>query len=111
MAKPLNFNTVKKQYWNVTLKDGSVLLIGTPTKALMDDLSLLQDSIDTNGDEKNNIEATADLYNACARVMSRNKAGKKITKEYLAEIFDFEDITIFFEGYMAFMDEVTGSKN
>lgn len=111
MAKPLNFNTVKKQYWNVTLKDGTVLLIGTPTKALMDDLSLLQDSIDTTGEEKNNIEATDDLYNACARVMSRNKAGKKITKEYLAEIFDFEDITIFFEGYMAFMDEVTGSKN
>ena len=111
MAKPLNFNTVKKQYWNVTLKDGTVLLIGTPTKALMDDLSLLQDSIDTTGDEKSNIEATDDLYNACARVMSRNKAGKKITKEYLAELFDFEDITIFFEGYMAFMDEVTGSKN
>lgn len=111
MAKPLNFNTVKKQYWNVTLKDGTVLLIGTPTKALMDDLSLLQNSIDTTGDEKNNIEATDDLYNACARVMSRNKAGKKITKEYLAELFDFEDITIFFEGYMAFMDEVTGSKN
>jgi hypothetical protein len=75
----------------------------------MDDLTLLQESMDSESDTNN--EVTDDLYNACARVMSRNKAGIKITKDFLAEIFDFEDITIFFNAYMEFIDEVIGSKN
>lgn len=108
MAKSLNFNNVKKQFLTITLADekNTTLMIGTPTKAIMDDLTLLQNSMSDANDE-----ATDDLYNACARVMSRNKAGVKITKEFLAEIFDFEDIMIFFNAYMEFIDEVIASKN
>ena len=110
MAKTLNFNNVKKQFLTLTLADekNTTILIGTPTKAIMDDLTVLQNSINDNTADA---EATDDLYNACARVMSRNKAGIKITKEFLAEIFDFEDITIFFKAYMDFIDEVINSKN
>ena len=113
MAKPLNFNNVKKQFLTITLADEkqTTLMIGTPTKAIMDDLTLLQNSMNSANDTDSNKEATDDLYNACARVMSRNKAGVKITKEFLAEIFDFEDITIFFSAYMEFIDEVIASKN
>lgn len=113
MSKTLNFNNVKKHFFTVTLADekNTVLMIGTPTKAIMDDLTLLQKSMTTVSDSESNAEATDDLYNACARVMSRNKAGVKITKEFLAEIFDFEDITIFFNAYMDFIDEVIASKN
>lgn len=113
MSKSLNFNNVKKQFLTVTLADekNTTLMIGTPTKAIMDDLTLLQKSMNSINDDESNAEATDDLYNACARVMSRNKAGVKITKEFLAEIFDFEDITIFFNAYMDFIDEVIGSKN
>jgi hypothetical protein len=111
MAKPLNFNNVKKQFLTVTLADekGTTLLIGTPTKAIMDDLMILQDSM--SADNETNSEAIDDLYAACARVMSRNKAGVKITPELLTEIFDFEDIILFFNAYMAFIDEVIASKN
>lgn len=113
MAKPLNFNNVKKQYLTVTLADeaNTTLMIGTPTKAVMDDLILLKSSLETIEEDETNAEATDDLYAACAKVMSRNKAGKKITKEYLEEIFDFEDIMIFFSAYMAFVSEVTSAKN
>ena len=113
MAKALNFNNVKKQFLTVTLADenNTTLMIGTPTKAIMDDLTLLQKSMESVSDNDSNVEATDDLYSACARVMSRNKAGVKITKDFLAEIFDFEDITIFFNAYMDFIDEVIGSKN
>ena len=52
-----------------------------------------------------------DLYFTCARLMSRNKGGVKITKEFLEDIFDFEDILIFFNAYMDFIHGVTGSKN
>ena len=113
MAKALNFNNVKKQFLTVTLADenNTTLLIGTPTKAIMDDLTYLQNNMSAVNDTESNAEATDDLYNACARVMSRNKAGIKITKEFLSEIFDFEDVTIFFKAYMAFIDEVIGLKN
>ena len=113
MVKSLNFNNVKKQFFAVTLADekNTVLMIGTPTKAIMDDLTVLQNSMNSVSDNENNNKATDDLYSACARVMSRNKAGVKVTKEFLAEIFDFEDITIFFNAYMKFIDEVISSKN
>ena len=113
MSKSLNFNNVKKQFLTVTLADenNTTLMIGTPTKAIMDDLTLLQQSMNSVSDTESNTEATDDLYSACARVMSRNKAGVKVTKEFLAEIFDFEDITIFFNAYMDFIDEVIASKN
>ena len=113
MAKPLNFNTVTKHYWNVTLSDEkkTTLLISMPTKGIVDDLSALQDSIDEYDSDKSNMEANDNMYMACARMMSRNKAGIVITKDYLAEIFDYEDIILFTKGYTAFVDEVVNSKN
>ena len=113
MAKALNFNNVKKHYWSITLADekNTTLLIGMPTKAIVDDLSELQNLIDEYDNDKSNPEANDNMYFACARMMSRNKAGIEITKEYLAEIFDYEDIIIFTNGYMDFVNEVVNSKN
>ena len=112
MAKTLNFNNVRKQYLNVTLADenNTVLMIGTPTKAVMNDIVLLRSGLENLGEDAND-EALDDLYAVCARIMSRNKAGKKITKEYLEEIFDFEDIIIFFHAYVEFVSELSNSKN
>ena len=89
----------------------TTLMIGTPTKAIMDDLLLLQSSLETINEDETNAEATDDLYLACAKVMSRNKGGIKVTKEFLENLFDFEDIMIFFEAYMDFIGEVTDVKN
>ena len=113
MAKALNFNNVKKQYLTITLADEkkTILFIGMPTKAIMDSLVLLQESFDALTDDETNVEATNDLYEACATVMSRNKAGIKITTEYLSELFDFEDIMLFFNAYMDFVSEISASKN
>lgn len=113
MSKAINFNTVKKRYLTVTLTDEkkTTLMIGTPTKAIMDELILLQSSFDVLSEDEANAEATDDLYNACAKIMSRNKGGIKITKDELAEIFDFEDIMIFFNAYMDFIGEITDLKN
>ena len=113
MAKPLNFNTVKKHFWNITLADekNTTLLIGMPTKAIVDELSALQDLIDEYNEDKTNTQANDDMYTACARMMSRNKAGIVITKEHLAEFFDYEDIILFTDGYMNFVNEVVNSKN
>ena len=111
--KSLNFNNVKKTYLTVTLADenNTTIMIGTPTKAIMDDLVLLQSGLETISEDDANVDATDELYSACAKVMSRNKGGIKISKEFLEEIFDFEEIMIFFNAYMDFITEVTSGKN
>ena len=113
MSKPLNFNNLNKRYLTITLADenNTTLLVGTPTKAIMDDLVLLQSSFETLNEGDTNVEATEELYRACAKIMSRNKAGVQVSSEYLSEILDFEDIMIFFTAYMDFVTEVTNSKN
>lgn len=113
MSKALNFNTVKKRYFTVTLPDENktTLLVGMPTKKIMDELILLKSSVEALEDDETNTEATDDLYTACAKIMSRNKTGAKITPEFLGEIFDIEDVLIFFQNYMGFLGEVTSSKN
>ena len=113
MSKAINFNNVKKHYLTVTLADENktTLMIGTPTKAIMDELLLLQSSLERLNEEEGSADVTDDLYISCAKVMSRNKGGINISKEYLAEIFDFEDITLFFTAYMDFISEVTSVKN
>lgn len=111
MAKALNFNKVKKNYLPVTFADENetTIFVGTPTKAIMDDLTILQASIDEI--DEDGAAETGELYEACAKIMSRNKTGAKITREFLESVFDFEDIVIFFHAYMEFISEVINSKN
>ena len=113
MSKQLNFNNVKKQYLTITLadKDNTTIMIGTPTKALMDQLMLLQSGIEAIADGDADDEILDDLYFACAKIMSRNKGGVEISKELLEEIFDFEDIIIFFNAYINFVTEFSKAKN
>lgn len=107
MAKTLNFKTLKKSYLTVTLIDGTVLMIGTPTKKVYDDLRTMDDLINNSND----VEAMDELYKVTAAVMSRNKTGKEITNEYIAELMDFEDIIIFYNAYLEFVGELSNQKN
>ena len=112
MSKSLNFNNVKKTYLTVTLADENetTVMIGTPTKAMMDDLLALQERL-TDATEGTTPEVLGDMYELCAKLMSRNKAGVQITKEELEKIFDFEDLSIFFNAYMEFVTNVVSGKN
>lgn len=107
MAKPLNFKQIKKSYLTVTLIDDTVLMIGTPTKKVYDDLKSMDDLISNSDDT----EAMDELYRVTAAVMSRNKTGRNITSEELAELMDFEDIIIFYNAYLEFVGELSNQKN
>ena len=113
MAKTLNFNNVKKKYLTVTLNDekNTTIMIGTPTKAILSELISLKSSLEAIEDDSTDSDAIDELYTACAKVMSRNKGGVRISKEDLEEIFDLEDIMIFFNAYMEFIGEVSNQKN
>ena len=110
MSKALNFNNLKKRYLTVTLPDEkeTTLLVTTPTKAVLDQLIAMKDSL---GDDDMNEDALEDLYDICAKILSRNKAGHIIRKEELENMFDFEDIIILVREYTNFINEVTSSKN
>ena len=110
MAKSLDFNLLKKRYLTVKLADEeqTVLMIGTPTKSVLDSFIALRDTI---SDETVGDEAIEELYDICAKIMSRNKAGKVITREKLEDVFDFEDVIIFIRAYTDFINEVSNSKN
>ena len=114
MAKALNFKTITKRYLTVTLNDekGTTLMIGTPTKKVMDGLLVLQETFKgvEDGDEvaKSMMD---DLYQACADIMSNNKTRSRVSVDMLSDIFDFEDIFLFFNAYMEFVEETVASKN
>jgi hypothetical protein len=84
-------------------------MIGTPTKAILDEFISINDNISEDGGA--DAEAVNDLYNVCAKVMSFNKGGIKITAEYLADFFDLGDIMIFFNAYSDFLASITNAKN
>lgn len=104
----LNFNSIAKKHLTVTLNDekNTTLLVLSPTKKIMDILT----SIESNSVSSEK-EQTETLYTACAAIMSRNKGGIKVSKDLLEDIFDIEDIMIFFNAYMNFMNEQMSAKN
>lgn len=111
MSKVLDFTKQKKEYLTVKLNDGknTTLMIGTPTKAILNDFVSINDQISDEGEA--NAEAINDLYEVCAKVMSFNKGGIEITADYLSGFFDLEDISIFFRAYTDFMSSITNAKN
>lgn len=110
MAKALDFNKIKKRYFTVTLADdqNTKLMICTPTKEIMDEFISMNDSLraENMGDD-----AIDELYELCAKIMSRNKGGIKITKKELDSILDFEDVILFIQSYTEFINELVNSKN
>lgn len=114
MSNVLNFNNVKKSYLTVTFADEkeTTIMIGTPTKRVMDNLLILEETFKNVGESDDlNPSIMDELYNACAQIMSNNKTRKPITADMLADLFDFEDIFLFFNSYMDFVSQVTDSKN
>lgn len=109
MAHTLDFTKQKKEYLTVKLNDekGTVLMIGTPTKKILEEFVLINEQI---GDGMS-ADVVNDVYTVCAKIMSFNKGGIKITPDDLGEFFDIKDIMVFFEVYGEFMTTVTGAKN
>ena len=112
MAKTLDFNKLQKQYMTLILPDEqkTLLLIGTPTKNLMAELEIIQKSLEAV-DSENDSAVIDDLYLACSKLMSANKAGIKITKAKLEKTLDIEDIVVFFAEYMDFVTSIADQKN
>lgn len=112
MAKSsLNFKTRPKHFLTVTLYDDTVLFIGTPTKAVFKALTTIQNNLEELDFDSPDSDVLDEIYECCAIAMSRNKTGKEITREYVEKTFDLEDIIVFFNAYVDFVNEIGNSKN
>lgn len=110
MTQSLDFNKVKKNYFTIVLNDEKKtrLQVMTPTKGLLMELTTMLP--ETSGGMPSEEDLSA-LYDFAARLMSRNKTGKVVTGEQLAEILDFEDLILFFTAFTDFITELTNEKN
>lgn len=110
MAQTLDFNKIRKNYLTIVLPDEAKtrIQIFTPTKRLLTELT---DKIPEPSNGMPSEEDLAGLYDFCAQLMSRNKAGQVITGEQLVECLDFEDLITFFEVYTDFVTTFAKSKN
>lgn len=113
MAKPLNFNTVKKPFWTVTLADddNTVLMLKTPTKATWTKIVELHNTLKDASENIEDASIMDDMFSVCADILSNNKTGKVITVDDLDDCFDFADAMTLFNGYVNFVTEATSSKN
>lgn len=116
MAKTLDFTKTKKQYLTVKLNDdeNTVLAVNTPTKAIYEVLFECYGKLNEVENVKD-VETLTDvisaLYEACAMAISNNKNRKHFTASDLEDLFDFDDLVLFFTTYMDFVGEVANTKN
>ncbi|MDD2954453.1 MAG: hypothetical protein PHC95_15110 [Parabacteroides sp.] len=111
MAKTLDFTKAKKNFLTITFVDGEKILVRTPTKNIMDKLIELKSAFEGVEENENNTQALGEIYDITSMIMSNNIARKKIEVDYLSEVLDLEDLMIFFESYMEFVNEINEVKN
>lgn len=105
----LDFTKTAKRFLAVNLIDGTCIRLRMPTKRVFDALLGLRDRLATlTTDDAGQL---AEVYDLIAAVMSNNLEHQSITSEYLGEIFDIEDVQLFFESYMSFIGVAIADPN
>ena len=92
MAAMLDLTKIKKSYMQMRLTDGTVINVGTPTKAMYEEMSridpILKSLKDDNLDDA--LEAMEITYDFVARVMSNNKEHREITPEWVRDELELD---------------------
>ena len=92
MAAILDLTKIKKSYLPMRLPDGTVINVGTPTKAMYEEMTnidpILKALKDDNLDDA--LEAMEITYDFVARIMSNNKENREITPEYVRDELELE---------------------
>lgn len=104
MAKELNLRNTKKSFFTLTFVNGKKILVKMPTTKIVNELLNVQNNVE-------NAENLDEVLSALSSALSNNMARKNISKEYLANQLDFEDIVMIFRAYMEFVEEAANSKN
>lgn len=104
--KSLDFRNTKKEYMKITMPDGTELLVGTPTKKIFEEFIGIKELFD--GDSTESLDT---IYDVTAKVLSHNKAKMQISKEYLENTLDIDDLIVFYTSYLDYVSELANQKN
>lgn len=103
-----DFNKINRSIFNVSLKDGRKLQVKMPMKKTFEKLQALQD---LNEDEVG-IEDLLDTFGAlCAETLSHNLNDEVVTRDYMVENYDIEEMTEFIKTFYVFVGNVTNDPN
>lgn len=124
MDLSVNFQKAKRNYMTLTFDDpGSdkgvkVIVVGMPKKKVFDALMDMQDVItereeaqnekERNGANRRTIE---EMYRLTSKILSSNLNGEEISKEWIEEHMDFEDMKELFAQYVQFVKIPTANPN
>ena len=104
----LDFTKMKKKFMTVKLDEDTILYVGTPRKRDLDNMLASKSVLSSEDMSQEDINLAYDMV---ADLLSNNKNKKKITGEYISDIFGLEDIVIFLEEYMKFVQSAIQTKN
>lgn len=92
MAAMLDLTKIKKSYLPVRLPDGTVINVGTPNKAMYEELTHIDPILASLKDDnlEDTLEAMEITFDFVARVMSNNKENREITPEYVRDELELE---------------------
>lgn len=114
MKKTLNFNSVERPTLELVMQDEAqtVIAVTTPRYGLIDKLrKQLPEIKNLTGED---VEAALDaLYSLAAELISCNRSGTVITAAELRDVYKMgeEEITLFFEAYLDFINDIKTAKN
>ena len=103
-----DFNKINRSIFNVSLKDGRKLQVKMPMKKTFEKLQALQN---LNEDEVG-IEDLLDTFGAlCAETLTHNLNNEVVTREYMVENYDIEEMTEFIKTFYVFVGNVANDPN
>ena len=104
----LDFRKSVKQYMKLTLIDGRELNICKPSKAIFNMFKTLSQSFNelesAELSETDSWDLLDTIYEICSKIMSHNLKREEVTIEYLENTLDVDDLKLFFESYMSFVN-------
>lgn len=105
----LDFTQSAKRYLAINLIDNQLIRVRMPTKKVFDALLDLKDHLTRlSTDDGGQLD---EIYDLIAVVLSNNLEHQPVTSEYLAELFDIEDVQTFFQAYMTFINGIVSDPN
>jgi len=105
----LDFTQSSKRSLAVNMIDDLAIRVRMPTKRVFDALLGLRDRLSNlTADDAGQLD---EIYGLIAIVMSNNLEHREITRDYLSDLFDIEDVQTFFQAYMAFISGVVSDPN
>ena len=110
MAAMLDLTKIKKSYLPMRLSDGTVINVGTPTKAMYEELTRIDPILKALKDDcvDDAIEAMEITYDFVARIMSNNKERREITSEYVRDELNLDGaLTVMY----AFVDFINAKRD